>query len=314
MMHLENIKNLLLERPESFVTPFVLVVDPEDCPDIDHWDPERMSTWKYRVIGGNHRARAKQQLWDSYQRKVHRRIEAWVFAGLTRDEIHALGWTHNIDQEYRKSMSNIDRILTCHKIYLEKNEERSAELRDLCGRECALDGHILGNRASLQKWDPLFQIAFRTGKVWDVQEEIFGMWNRFELKNQKKQISPKKPKVLKVGKGKTQATHRWPLLKLAGELQLSNWRGLQGISNEAVILGILGRVKRKVISLEEMNQEATKYKKLVKIQQIFLQLSKQADWATCRRLFPKETDCKNLECFIGPMNEAVRFSDSKSET
>ncbi len=64
------------------------------------------------------------------------------------------------------------------------------------------------------------------------------MWNRFELKNQKKQISLKKPKVLKVGTGKTQATHRRPLLKLAGELQLSSWRGLQGISNEAVILGI----------------------------------------------------------------------------
>jgi hypothetical protein len=99
MLHLENIKNLLLERPENFVTPFVLVVDPEDCPDVDSWDPDQMSNWKYRVIGGNHGARAKQQLWDSYQRKVHRRIEAWVFAGLTRSEVHTLGWTHNIDQQ-----------------------------------------------------------------------------------------------------------------------------------------------------------------------------------------------------------------------
>ncbi len=77
---------------------------------------------------------------------------------------------------------------------------RSVELRDLYGRECA---HSLGNRASLQKWDPLFEIAFRTGKVWEVQEEIFGMWNRLELKNQKKQVSPKKPKTLKAGKGKS---------------------------------------------------------------------------------------------------------------
>lgn len=58
-LHVENIKTLLKARANCFSTPFVLVVDPKDCPSVKEWDPIKAKTWKYKVIGGNHGARGK---------------------------------------------------------------------------------------------------------------------------------------------------------------------------------------------------------------------------------------------------------------
>ena len=36
----------------------------------------------------------------------------------------------------------------------------------------------------LRKYDAWFQLAFRTGEVWDLQDKIFNMWERNEVKGQ----------------------------------------------------------------------------------------------------------------------------------
>src|SRR5450759_1335106 len=107
-----------------------------------------------------------------------------------------LAWSHNIDQEYRKGMSNIDKIRACHKLFMEDNMNRSKELKYKCCEELDLP-HSRTKRDSLSKHDHLFQIAFRTGEIWDLQDKIFDMWLKFETIGQKKYISPVKPKNAK---------------------------------------------------------------------------------------------------------------------
>ena len=54
--HVKNIKKLLQSNPNSFATPFLLEVVPEDCPTKDNWnlDPNVHSNWRYHLLGGNH--------------------------------------------------------------------------------------------------------------------------------------------------------------------------------------------------------------------------------------------------------------------
>ena len=130
-LHVENIKTLMLQKPANFSAPFLLMVDPKDCPTKQDWNPnpDVHKTWKYRVLGGNHGARAKLSLFNMYGKNIFAQVEAWVFAGLTRREMRILAWSHNIDQEYRKNMSNIDKIRACHSLYMEDNMNRTKKLR-----------------------------------------------------------------------------------------------------------------------------------------------------------------------------------------
>lgn len=143
-LHVENIKTLLKNNPTNFTTPFVLVVVPEDCPTVADWDPIKATTWRYRVIGGNHGARAKTELYKAYGREIFNELQAWVYADLTRDEIQKLSIQHNIDQEYRKKMSNIDQARTIHKIFVARGCAKTKETREACAQEVCLDGYIPG--------------------------------------------------------------------------------------------------------------------------------------------------------------------------
>src|SRR5450759_2854814 len=114
-LHVENIKSLMIKKPANFSAPFLLMVDPRDCPKKEDWNPnpDVYKKWKYQVLGGNHRARAKFSLFNMYGKAVFSQVVAWVFVGLTKREMCILAWSHNIDQEYRKGMSNIDKIRAC---------------------------------------------------------------------------------------------------------------------------------------------------------------------------------------------------------
>ncbi len=201
-------------------------------------------------------------------------------------------------------MNNIDRIRACHRIFMSRGCVWGVETREECAQECALDGYVPGNRRTLQKHDPMFQIAFRDGVVWKLQDEIFDMWNNLELNGQKKSVSPRKPKPTK-GKFKGQVVQVRPLQKLAGDINMNHFRALQGIPSETVLVQCLERVKLKKISLETMADEAEKYKKLLKIKSLFMQVAGEKDWNKCREKYPKETLFSELEPFIDNMKEAV---------
>lgn len=191
MLHVENIKKLLLKNPYNFSAPFVLIVDLEQCPTVKEWDYNKRLEWNYRVIGGNHGARAKAELFKTYGKQIFGEVEAWVYAGLNKKQIQTLGWQHNIDQEYRKNMTNIDVVRACHNLFVEYGEKRSVELRIACCQECSLD-YIPGKRDSMAKHDPTFQVAWRQGEIWELQDTIFSMWQKYEILGQNKPKEPKK--------------------------------------------------------------------------------------------------------------------------
>lgn len=291
-LHVENIKTLMFAKPANFSAPFLLMVDPKDCPTKEHWNPnpDVYKTWKYQVLGGNHGARAKLALFNMYEKNVFAQVEAWVFAGLTKSEKRILAWAHNIDQEYRKGMSNIDKIRACHTLFMEDNMNRSKELKFRCCDELELFYEI-DKRDTLSRYDHMFQIAFRTGEIWDLQEKIFDMWQKFDTLGQKKQASPTKPKGPKAKPARQSAK---TMKKVSGDLNIGHWRALQGLPSGDQVKRLLLRVVNRVISIEQMSHEADKIKKVVKVKNTFLQISGQKDWKTCREMFPDETQASTL--------------------
>ena len=88
--------------------PFVLLVDPAECPTCEDWDYEKKDTYHYYVIGGNHSACAKADLALIRKNdKQFRRVTAFIFAGLTIQEARNLAWCTNIDSEFHSQMTTI---------------------------------------------------------------------------------------------------------------------------------------------------------------------------------------------------------------
>lgn len=311
-LHVENIKTLLMKNPTNFSAPFVLCVDPDQCPTVADWDIMLSRTWKYRIIGGNHGARAKSELYKMYSKQIYGEIEAWVYAGLTKPEIRKLGFQHNYDQEYRKNMSSIDKVRACHNIYLEMNVGSTKEVREACCQECMLD-YTPGVRDTMAKHDPTFQIAFQTGEIWDLQDRIFTMWQKFDVLGQPKQMVPKKANSTGKGKAKPLTVKEVKMNKLSGDLNLHAFRALQGLSNKEHVKRLLNRVIGKVITLDQMFKEGEMLKKLAKVKKLFLQVSGQLDWASCREMFPEETDVKILSSWAEKLTETVRIQILSSE-
>lgn len=303
-LHVENIKTLMFANPANFSAPFLLLVDAKDCPRKEDWNtnPDVHGTWKYRVIGGNHGARAKLDLYNMYKKNVFARVEAWVYAGLSEREIRLLAWQHNIDQEYRKVMTNIDKIRACHSLFIEANMKRTKELKHKCCDELQLE-YNPEVRDTLSRWDGLFQLAFRTGEIWELQDKIFTMWQKYEVLGQKKPVSPSK--ATKGPKSKPPKKGGKSLKKTSGDLNMGHWRALQGLSNQEHVKRLLLRVVNRMISLEQMFQEGEMLKKLIKTKNLFLQLSGQKDWETCREKFPEETDSKILHVWAEKLTDQV---------
>lgn len=255
------------------------------------------------MIGGNHGARAKLQLWKTYQIGLYSQVEAWIYCGLTKEQIKSLAWGHNLDQEYRKGMSTIDRIRACHKLFEEVGFERSAKLKLDCARECSLPGHELGKPSAIHKHNPFFQLCFRTGIIWDLQEEIFQAHMKKELKNQKK---PESEKLDLKGKGKGKAKDKTPhLVALADDLKASDFRCLQGLNDVNLQEKLLRRVLSKDLSLSEMALEGKKYKDLKLMCQLFVKSANCRDWDDAVAKYPKETSPELMENFLPVLKDVV---------
>jgi len=136
-LHIENIKTLMFSHPAGFSAPFLLFVHPDDYPTREHSNPnpEIHQKWRYFVVGGNHGARAKKDLFETYGKNIFAQVEAWVFARLSHAQVRKLAYQHNIDQEYRKTMSNVDKIQACHALFKMDNYVRSKALKYRCCEE-----------------------------------------------------------------------------------------------------------------------------------------------------------------------------------
>lgn len=97
------------------------------------------------------------------------------------------------------------------------------------------------------------------------------------------------------------------LHKLARGLSFMPRKVVLGIENESFFESLLIRVKEKLIMLEKMAKEAETFKKLLKINILFVQVFGQPDWQTCIRLFPPKTESKELELWAGKLSDVVSF-------
>ena len=111
-------------------------------------------------------------------------------------------------------------------------------------RQCLLEVGIAIDESTksegLRKYDSWFQLAFWTGEVWDLQDKIFSMWERKEVKGQrskKGKIDPQVEIKLK-SKGKSDLV----IEELAEDMKLLPWRSLQGIKDDWLLISMLSQV------------------------------------------------------------------------
>ena len=123
-------------------------------------------------------------------------------------------------------------------------------LRHQCLHEVGIvvDDAIMSD--GIRKYESWFQLAFRNGEVWDLQDQIFTMWENKEVKGQRQKKSKVDPQLeLK----STSAKNIYLTIKeTADDMKLSLWRAMQGIKDEHLLVSFLSRVVAKELSLEEM--------------------------------------------------------------
>ena len=171
-----------------------------------------------------------------------------------------LAWNHNNDNDYKQKMSSIKRIRFFHHEYLDIRQKFGPNLHPRLRRQCLHEVGIVvdDNLKSdgLRKYESWFQLAFRDVEVWDLQDQIFTMWENKEVKGQRQ----KKSKVDSQLELKSTKTKKIDLTieEATDDMKLSLWRAMQGTKDEQLLVSILSRVMAKELSLEEMVIEFNK--------------------------------------------------------
>ena len=87
-----------------------------------------------------------------------------------------------------KKMSCIERIRFFHHEYLDALQKSGGRLHPNLRRQCLLEVGIAVDENTrsegLRKYDSWFQLAFRSGEIWELQDRIFSMWEWKEVKGQ----------------------------------------------------------------------------------------------------------------------------------
>ena len=261
-LHVQNLKKKMKINPHATVVPFIVMVDPNDCASIQDFDVRKHDQYNYFVIGGSHSAEARRQLVREHPTTYFfKYAECKIYVGLTTEEAKLLAWDHNNDNDYRQKMSSIERIRFFHHEYLDaKDRTGGTKLNPVLRRQCLHEvGIVVDDNVKsdgLRKYESWFQLAFRDGDVWDLQDQIFSMWESKEIKGQRQKKSRIDPQL----ELKSTAAKKIDLTieEAADDMKLSHWRAMQGIKDEQLLISVLSRVVGKEISLEEMVTEFNK--------------------------------------------------------
>ena len=260
-MHVQNLKKKMKINPHATVVPFLVMVDPVQCSSIAEFDISNPEKYRYFVIGGSHSAEARRQLVMEHPTTYFfKYAECKIYVGLSIDEAKLLAWDHNNDNDYRQKMSSIERIRFFHYEYLDALRQYGSKLHPGLRKHCLNEVGIVTDESvkseGLRKYEPWFQLAFRDGKVWDLQDIIFSMWENKEVKGQKVKKGKVDPQVdVKGSKGKKLD---FTIEEAAEDMKLTQWRALQGIKDETLLTSVLSRVISKELSLDEMVVELSK--------------------------------------------------------
>jgi len=188
-------------------------------------------------------------------------MKSIIYAGLTKTEAKLLAWDHNTDNEYRMSMTFIQRFRLIHNDFLEKFGRDKTEVILSFRKECCLEiGYQIEDRIKskggkvnselFKGIDNIFQLAFRTREIWELIDDIFEMWENIAIKNEK----VKRSKLIICTNSKT-----GPKMKqLPDYMTITPWRPMQSVKDDKLVKSILCRVKIGELSLEEMCSEFQK--------------------------------------------------------
>ena len=118
---------------------FVLLVDPKDCFWKEDFDILRKYSYKYYVIGGIHSLCAKLDLAKiKLEYAPYKKVQAFVYAGLSVAEARNFAWGHNIDSKFCSSMTMIQVIKYIHTRLVENNFEANYALKKECAKRSSL--------------------------------------------------------------------------------------------------------------------------------------------------------------------------------
>ena len=260
-LHVQNLKKKMKINPHATVVPFLVMVDPDQCANVHDFDISNPEKYQYFVIGGSHSAEARRQLVKEHPTTYFfKYAECKIYVGLTVDEAKLLAWDHNNDNDYRQKMSSIERIKISHYEYLDVVRLYGPRLYPGLRRQCLNEvGIVIDDTVKsdgLRKYEPWFQLAFRYGSVWELQDKIFTLWENKEVKGQKAKKGKVDPQVEVKGiKGKK---IDYTIEEAAEDMKLTPWRALQGIKDETLLVSVLSRVISKELSLDEMVVELSK--------------------------------------------------------
>ena len=260
-LHVHNLKTLFRFNPYAHVVDYVVLVDPCQVPNKQAFDKTKCFDYKYYVIGGNHSIEAKRQLIAEYPNNyLFQTVKCIIYAGLTEMESKLLAWDHNADNEYRMKMTFIQRVRFIHNEFIEKCGGDKTQVSVAFRKEClmetgyqidekkAKDGKL--NTNLFRGTDNIFQLAFRTGEVWDLIDEIFDRWENISIKNQK--VKKSKPIICTNSKGGPE------MKQLPEDMTITPWRTMQGVKDDKLVKSVLARVKSGELSMEEMCAEFQK--------------------------------------------------------
>jgi hypothetical protein len=192
-LHIHNLKALIRYNPYAHVVEYLVLIDPMEVPTREEFDRSKCFDYKYYVIVGNHYAEARRELMQEYPNNSQfETIKCIIYVGLTDSEETLLTWDHNTDNEYKMSMTFIQRVIFIHNEFSEICHGESSNVDVKFHKKCCMEIRFpLDDENTKEKYrkgsdifrvlDNYFQLGFRTGQVWDLIDEIFFL-NRNRVK------------------------------------------------------------------------------------------------------------------------------------
>ena len=88
-------------NPHTIVVSFIVMVDVDECANIEVFDVRKHNQYNYFVIGGSHSPEARSQLVIEYPTTFFfKYAECKIYVGRTMEGTKLLAWDHNND-DYR---------------------------------------------------------------------------------------------------------------------------------------------------------------------------------------------------------------------
>jgi hypothetical protein len=178
-LHIHNLKALIRYNPYAHVVDYLVLVDPMEVPTREEFDRSKCFDYKYYVIGGNHSAEARRELMQEYPNNpLFETVKCIIYVGLTDSEAKLLAWDHNTDNEYRMSMTFIQRVRFIHNEFSEICHGERSNVDVKFQKQCCMEiGFPLDDENTKEKYrkgSDIFRLWI-TIFNWDLELDRYGI-------------------------------------------------------------------------------------------------------------------------------------------